>query len=79
MNVFFEWRWWVIGKKYNTILKSVLILKKNLIANLSTIIFFLKTKIKPYSDEATDFHNKKISKVGSNHTCLAVINADSAL
>ena len=29
--------------------------------------------------EVTDFHDKKISKADSNHTCLAVINLDSAL
>ena len=40
---------------------------------------FLKIKIKCCNDEATDFHNKEICKVGSNHTCLAVIRLDSAL
>ena len=40
---------------------------------------FLKTKIKSYDDEATDFYDKKIPNVDSNHTCLAVINLDSAL
>ena len=48
----------------------------NLIANLSIIVFyFLKTKIKSYGDEVTDFFDK----VDSNHTCLAVISFDSAL
>ena len=28
---------------------------------------FLKTKIKSYGDEATDFHDKEIPQVGSNH------------
>ena len=37
---------------------------------------FLKTKIK---NEVTDFYDKKIPKVDSNHTCLAVISLDSAL
>ena len=27
---------------------------------------FLKTNTKPYSDEATDFHNKEVPKVDSN-------------
>ena len=40
---------------------------------------FLKTKMKSYSDEATDFHDKEIPKAGCNHTCLAVITIDSAL
>ena len=37
---------------------------------------FLKTKIKYYGDEATDFHDKEIPKVGCNYTCLAVILID---
>ena len=40
---------------------------------------FLKMKIKSYSDEATDFHDKEIPKVGSDYACLSVINVDSAL
>ena len=40
---------------------------------------FLKTKIKSYDDEVTDFCDKKIPKVDSNQTCLAVISLDSAL
>ena len=40
---------------------------------------FLKTKVKSHGDEVTDFYDKKISKVDSNHTCLAVIRLDSAL
>ena len=39
----------------------------------------MKTKIKSHGDEFTDFHDKEISKVDSNHTCLAVISLDSAL
>ena len=30
----------------------------------------MKTKIKPQGNEITDSHNKKITKVESNHTCL---------
>ena len=37
---------------------------------------FLKTKIKSH---VTNFYDKKIRKVDSNHTCLAVIILDSAL
>ena len=39
----------------------------------------MKTKIKSHGDEVTDFYDKKIPKLGSNHTCLAVISLDSAL
>ena len=34
---------------------------------------FLKSKIKSYGDEVTDFCDKEI-KVDSNHTCLAWLN-----
>ena len=40
---------------------------------------FLKTKITSHSDKITDFYDKEIRKVGSNHTCLAVISLDSPL
>ena len=39
----------------------------------------LKTKINSYCAEVTDFCDKEISKVDSNHTYLAVISLDSAL
>ena len=53
--------------------------KKNLIAKLSIIKTILKTKIKSHGDEVTDFYDKEISKVDSNHTCLSVISLDYAL
>ena len=40
---------------------------------------FLKTKIKSNGNEVTDFYDKKIPEVDSNHTCLAVISLDSTL
>ena len=40
---------------------------------------FLKTKTKSHGDEVTHFYDKKIAKVDSSHTCLAVISVDSAL
>ena len=40
---------------------------------------FLKAKIKSHGKEVTDFYDKKIPKVKSNHACLAVITSDSAL
>ena len=39
----------------------------------------MKTEIKSHGDEVTDFYNKKIPKVGSNHNCFEVISLDSAL
>ena len=39
----------------------------------------METKIKSDADEVTDFYNKKIPKVNSNHTCLAVISLESTL
>ena len=40
---------------------------------------FSKTKIKSHDDEVTDFYDKKIPNVDSDHTCLSVISLDSAL
>ena len=40
---------------------------------------YLKTKIKYHDTEVTDFFNKKIPKLDSNHTCLAITTLDSAL
>ena len=51
-------------------IKSALILKKNFIGHLSTMK-------KSYGDDAIDFHDKKIPKMSSNHTCLTVISLDS--
>ena len=39
---------------------------------------FLKTNIKSNGNELTDFLDKEIPKVDSNHCCLAVISLDSA-
>ena len=61
------------------LIKSAQILKKNLIVNLSTIKKYLKIEINSYGDEATDFYNKEMPKVRSNHFCLAGISLDSAL
>ena len=35
--------------------------------------------MKLHGDEVTDFYDKKIPKLDSNHTCVAVIGLDSAL
>ena len=39
----------------------------------------MKTKTKFYDNAVTDYYDKEILKVDSNHTCLAVISLDSAL
>ena len=39
----------------------------------------MKTKIKSHGDGITDFYDKEIPKVDRNHTCLAVVNLNSAL
>ena len=36
----------------------------------------MKTKIKFHGNEVTDFYDKKIPKLDSDHTCLAVISLD---
>ena len=64
---------------YNTILDKVSPDIKKIDNKLVCDKTFLKTKVKSHSDELTDFYDKKIPKVDSNHTCLAVISLDSAL
>ena len=39
----------------------------------------MKTKIKYHCDEVTDFYNKKIPKVDSNHNSLAISTLDSVI
>ena len=39
----------------------------------------MKTKIESCGEEVTDFYDKRVPKVESNHTCLAVISLDSAM
>ena len=39
----------------------------------------MKTKIKSHGNNVTDFYDKKIPKVDSTHTCLAIISLDSVL
>ena len=39
----------------------------------------LKTKIKFYSEEITDFYDNETLNMNFNYTCLAVISSDSAL
>ena len=48
--------------------------KKNLIASLC-----ITKKLFENQNEVTDFYDKKIPKLDSNYTCLAVITLDSAL
>ena len=66
-------------KKYNTIWDKVSAdIKKEFDSKPVYNEKFLKTKMKSYGDEVTDFYDKGIPEVGSNHTCLAVISLYSA-
>ena len=68
--------------KKNVILfgiKSVLMSKKNLIASMSIIKNFGKPDQNLMMMKQQIFYSKKIPKVDSNHTGLAVINLNSAL
>ena len=60
-------------------INSALILKKEFDSKPAYNKTFFKNKIKSYDDEVTDFYDKEIPKVSSDHTCLAVISLDSAL
>ena len=67
-------------EKYNTIWDNVSAdIKKELDSEPVYNKNYLKTKIQSHGDEVTDFYDKKIPKLDSNHTCLAVITQDSAL
>ena len=67
-------------EKYNTIWGKVSVnIKKEFDSEPVCNKEFLKTKIKSHGDEVTDFYDKKIPKVDSSHTCLAIISLDSAL
>ena len=67
-------------EKYNTIQDKVITdIRKEFDSEPAYNKRFLKTKIKSYCDEVTDFYNKEIPKVDSNDNCLAVIILDSAL
>ena len=67
-------------EKYNTIWDKVIAdIKKEFDSKPVFNKDFLKTKIKSYGNEGTDFYDKKIGKVDFNHTCLTVVNLDSAL
>ena len=39
----------------------------------------MEIKVECLGDEVTNFYDKEIPKVGSNHDCLAVISLDSTL
>ena len=57
-------------EKYNTICDKVSAdMKKEFDSVSAYSKEFLKTKIKSHGDEITDFYDKKIPMVDSNHTC----------
>lgn len=67
-------------KKYNEIwIKISISIKKESASEPIYNKKLLKTKIKSYGDEAVDFSDKKMLKVGSNYICLAVILIDFVL
>ena len=67
-------------EKYNTICDKVSAdIKKEFDRNPVYNKEFLKSKIKSYGDEVTDFCDKENSKVDFNHTCLALIKLYSAV
>ena len=67
-------------EKYNTIWDKVSVdIKKEFDSEPVYNKEFLKAKIKSHGNEVIDFYDKKIPKVDSNRTSLAVISLDSAL
>ena len=60
MDVFFDWRWWLIIEKHNTIWDKVNAdIKKGFDSKPVYSKEFLKTKIKSHGDEVTDFYERK--------------------
>ena len=60
-------------EKYNTICDKVSAdIKKEFDRNPVYNKGFLKSKIKSYGVEVTDFCDKEIPKVDSNHTCFII-------
>ena len=59
--------------------KSVIALKKNSTVNSSIFTKLLKTKIRSYGDEATDFQSRQIPETSSNYICWSVTLMDSVL
>ena len=59
--------------------KSVIALKKNSTVNSSIFTKLLKTKIRSYGDEATDFQSTQIPETSSNYICWSVTLMDSVL
>ena len=55
------------------VIKSVIVLKNNLIAKPSIKNLFLKTEIRSYGDETTYFHTKKLPEAGFYHICWLVL------
>ena len=80
-----NWMYFLIAdndllEKYNTIWDKVNVnMKKEFDSESAYKQEFLKTKIKSHDDEVTYFYDKKVPKVDSSHTCLAVITLDSTL
>ena len=76
-----KWMYLLVeDEKYNSIWDKVSAnIKKELDSKPVCNKEFFKTKIKSHGDKVTNFYNKKIPKVDSNYTCLAVISLDSAV
>ena len=74
------WLKMMTSEKYNTIpVKVSADKKKEFDSKPAYNKNGLKSKIKSYGTKVTDIYNKKIPKLDSNHTCLAVISLNSAL
>ena len=82
MDLFFNWRWWLIKKNNNNNIvwdKVRVDIEKEFNSKPVYNKMFLKTKLKFHDNKVAYFYDKEIPKADSNHTCLAVISLDSAL
>ena len=78
MDVFFDWRWWLIN--FYTIWDNISAhIRKEFDSEPVYNKYILRTKIKSHDDEITDFYSMEIPEQNSSHTYLAVIRMDPAL
>ena len=63
-------------EKYNTIWDNV---SADIKKEFDSEPVYNKNYLKSHGEEVTNFYDKKIPKLGSNHTCLSVISLDCDL
>ena len=85
MDAFINWRWWIIRKIFLISKKVIPDIEKKFDSKPVSNKNLLKTKIKSHGDKDskflrfTNFYDKEILKMNSNHTCVRIVSLDSDL